>query len=49
MMGPAALSPSVAAGAALGAALAATIWLWAACGTAVFFETIRMGFMPCFG
>jgi hypothetical protein len=29
--------------------LAGTIWLWAHYGTAVFFETIRAGFIACFG
>ena len=36
-------------GAAVGIALAATVWLWAYWGTAVFFETIRAGFIACFG
>jgi hypothetical protein len=30
-------------------ALAGTLWLWAHFGTAVFFETIRAGFVACFG
>jgi hypothetical protein len=30
-------------------ALAATVWLWTRYGTAVFFETIRAGFIACFG
>ena len=30
-------------------ALAGTLWLWAYYGTAVFFETIRAGFVACFG
>jgi hypothetical protein len=29
--------------------LAGTGWLWAHYGTAVFFETIRAGFIACFG
>jgi hypothetical protein len=29
--------------------LAATAWLWSRYGTAVFFETIRAGFVACFG
>jgi hypothetical protein len=29
--------------------LAGTILLWAHFGTAVFFETIRVGFVACFG
>ena len=35
--------------ATVGALLAATVALWAHYGTAVFFETIRAGFMACFG
>ncbi|MBV1698348.1 MAG: hypothetical protein KGK33_03590 [Hyphomicrobiales bacterium] len=30
-------------------ALAGTLWLWAHLGTAVFFETVRAGFVACFG
>lgn len=30
-------------------ALAGTLWLWAHYGTTVFFETIRAGFVACFG
>jgi hypothetical protein len=42
--------PFVAAGAAIAAAIVAgTAWLWAHYGTAVFFETIRAGFVTCFG
>jgi hypothetical protein len=42
--------PFVVAGAAIGAAvIAATAWLWAHYGTTVFFETIRAGFVACFG
>jgi hypothetical protein len=33
----------------VGVLLAATIALWAQYGTAIFFETIRAGFMACFG
>jgi hypothetical protein len=33
----------------LSLALAGTTALWAHYGTAVFFETIRAGFMGCFG
>jgi hypothetical protein len=29
--------------------VAGTAWLWAHYGTAVFFETIRAGFVACFG
>ena len=42
--------PLVAAATAVVAvALAGTLWLWAHYGTAVFFETIRAGFVACFG
>lgn len=41
--------PLVVAGAAVILALAGTLWLWAHFGTAVFFETIRAGFVACFG
>jgi hypothetical protein len=34
---------------AVGLVLAGTVVLWAHYGTAVFFETIRTGFMTCFG
>ena len=34
---------------AMGIVLAGTVALWAHYGTAVFFETIRTGFMACFG
>ena len=37
------------AAAAMGLVLAGTIALWAHYGTAVFFETIRAGFVACFG
>ncbi|MGO9701532.1 MAG: hypothetical protein ACLPX7_19960 [Xanthobacteraceae bacterium] len=37
------------AGAAIVIALAGTDWLWVHYGTAVFFETIRAGFIACFG
>jgi hypothetical protein len=40
----------MAAGAALAALiLAGTVLLWAHYGTTVFFETIRQGFVACFG
>lgn len=42
---------SLALGAAIGlgiALLAAALWLWAAYGTAVFFETIAAGIAACF-
>ena len=41
--------PLLATGAAVAVVLAATLWLWSAYGTTVFFETIRAGFMACFG
>jgi hypothetical protein len=42
--------PLIAMGAAAGVALVAgTGWLWAHYGTTVFFETIRAGFIACFG
>ena len=34
---------------AMGLVLAGTIALWTHYGTAVFFETIRAGFIACFG
>jgi hypothetical protein len=41
--------PFVLTGAAVAAALAGTLLLWAYYGTTVFFETIRAGFTACFG
>jgi hypothetical protein len=41
--------PLLAAGGAVTFLLAGTIALWAHYGTAVFFETIRAGFIACFG
>jgi hypothetical protein len=41
--------PLLAVGAAVVAALAGTVLLWAHYGTTVFFETIRAGFAACFG
>ena len=41
--------PLLAAGTAIAITLAGTIWLWASYGTTVFFETIRAGFVACFG
>ncbi len=41
--------PLLAAGGVVILALAGTLWLWADLGTAVFFETIRAGFVACFG
>ena len=40
--------PRVVAGLLLGVVLAATLTLWAYYGTAVFFETVRAGWMACF-
>ena len=40
---------SLAAGALVALALAGTVVLWAHYGTTVFFETIRAGFVACFG
>jgi hypothetical protein len=34
---------------ALALLLAATVLLWAYYGTTIFFETIRAGFVACFG
>ena len=39
----------VAAAGAIALLLAATVLLWAHYGTTVFFETIRAGFVACFG
>ena len=41
--------PILLAAGAVGVALAGTIALWMHYGTAVFFETIRTGFVACFG
>jgi hypothetical protein len=41
--------PLLAAIAAVACLLAGTIVLWVHYGTAVFFETIRAGFIACFG
>ncbi len=41
--------PPILAGAAIIIALAGTVWLWACYGATVFFETIRAGFVACFG
>jgi hypothetical protein len=37
------------AGGAIALLLAGTVLLWAHYGTTVFFETIRAGFVACFG
>jgi hypothetical protein len=39
----------LAGGAAVALMLASTVLLWAHYGTTVFFETIRQGFVACFG
>lgn len=41
--------PRVAALGAIALLLAAAVSLWAYYGTTVFFETIRAGFVACFG
>ncbi len=41
--------PLIAAGMLAALALASTVLLWTHYGTAVFFETIRAGFVACFG
>jgi hypothetical protein len=41
--------PLLAAAGAVACLLAGTVALWAHYGTAVFFETIRAGFVACFG
>jgi hypothetical protein len=43
------LKPLLAGAAAFAVLLAATALLWAHYGTTVFFETIRTGFVACFG
>lgn len=41
--------PIVLGAGVIGVVLAGTVALWAHYGTAVFFETIRAGFIACFG
>ena len=41
--------PPMLAGAAIITVLAGTVWLWACYGATVFFETVRTGFVACFG
>jgi hypothetical protein len=41
--------PLLAAAGAVACLLAGTVVLWAHYGTAVFFETLRAGFIACFG
>jgi hypothetical protein len=43
------LRPLLVAGIAVVFALAGTVLLWVHYGTAIFFETIRAGFLACFG
>ncbi len=44
-----ALRPLLAAGVLVALALAGTVALWAHYGATIFFETIRAGFVACFG
>jgi hypothetical protein len=46
---PRRILPALLAAGVIGLLLAATVALWAHYGTAVFFETIRAGFVACFG
>ena len=41
--------PLILAAAPIMLALAGAVWLWAHYGATVFFETIRAGFIACFG
>ena len=41
--------PLIVAAGAIGIVLAGTVLLWAYYGPTVFFETIRAGFVACFG
>ncbi len=41
--------PLIVAGTIAIACAGATVWLWVHYGEAVFFETIRAGFVACFG
>jgi hypothetical protein len=43
------LRPALVAAAMSAIVLAGTVLLWAHYGTTVFFETIRAGFVACFG
>jgi hypothetical protein len=43
------LRPALAIAASCSVLLAGTVLLWAHYGTTVFFETIRAGFVACFG
>jgi hypothetical protein len=46
---PRRMGPILLGAGAVGLVLAGTIALWVHYGTAVFFETIRTGFIACFG
>jgi hypothetical protein len=41
--------PVIPAAAALAVALAVPVWLWVCYGATLFFETIQVGFVACFG
>jgi hypothetical protein len=41
--------PLIVAGVAIVVAVAGTVWLWSQYGATIFFETIRAGFVACFG
>jgi hypothetical protein len=41
--------PLIVVAAAIACVLAGTGWLWTHYGTTIFFETIRAGFIACFG
>ncbi len=41
--------PLILVSAAIAVVLGGTGWLWVHYGTAVFFETVRAGFIACFG
>ena len=43
------LRPLIVAGVVVAVALAGTVLLWAHYGATIFFETIRAGFVACFG
>ncbi|MGB7097920.1 MAG: hypothetical protein WBD95_04020 [Xanthobacteraceae bacterium] len=43
------MPPLIVSGVVIVIGLAGTGWLWVHYGTAVFFETIRAGFIACFG
>jgi hypothetical protein len=41
--------PLIVAGVLVVAAVGGTVWLWSQYGSTIFFETIRAGFVACFG